>query len=314
MSRLVISILILNLATFSFAKELKVEQKNVIQLMDLLKDRIKKWHWDYSLFPSDGWQHKGYSENGLPLIYWTCGNPNSENKSLILSAVHGDEITPVYYGFRLVEWLKARKDICDKNFVVIAPIVNPDGFLRYTKGTRTNFNKVDLNRNFDTNEWKDSAHHLWNNRYNAQRRYFPGEKPDSENETVFQKWLISEFHPHKVLSIHAPLNFLDYDGPKSKIAEEFSKGYIESCEKLKQEVMSSTPELRYKAFGTFPGSLGNYAGKLLGIPTITAELPTTNGFRAGAYFGLLEKATRKFIAFKMIDAPKLNKRIAKNED
>src|SRR5690606_41921411 len=72
--------------------------------------------------------------------------------------VHGDEVTPVYFGFRVVEWLKARPEICEKAFVVVAPIINPDGFLRYTSGTRTNYNKVDLNRNFDTPEWRSEEH------------------------------------------------------------------------------------------------------------------------------------------------------------
>lgn len=304
--------LVFFVSTLAFAEE---KNNSVQEMMVSIKKRIKKYHWDYSMFPSEKWeQSKFYSHNGNPLIYFTCGNKESKNRSLILSAVHGDEITPVYYGFRMVEWLKARPEVCKDRFVVVAPIVNPDGFLRYTNGTRTNYNKVDLNRNFSTPEWKESAHHLWHKRYKKRRRYFPGEEPDSQHETKFQKWLISEFRPQKILSVHAPLNFLDYDGPKTHLEDDFTKDYLDSCKELKYRMMVETPELRYRAYGTFPGSLGNYAGKWLGIPTLTVELPTTHGTKAGAYFGLLERGIRSFINFKINGEPLgLDKKIAENE-
>lgn len=306
--------LVLLVTVFSVTLIAKEEPKikTVPDLISSIKKRVKKYHWDYSLFPEKHWKKAPQSSHaGNPLIYFTCGDEDSENRSLILSAVHGDEITPVYYGFRLVEWLKARPELCKDRFVVVAPIVNPDGFLRYTSGTRTNYNKVDLNRNFSTPEWKKSAKHLWHKKYKKRRRYFPGKKPDSESETIFQKWLISEFRPQKILSVHAPLNFLDYDGPMSKIKEEFTSDYLDSCKELKYQIMAATPGLRYHAYGTFPGSLGNYAGKWLGIPTLTAELPTIQGKKAGAYFGLLEKGTRRFIEFEVDGKPKkLDKKIA----
>jgi protein MpaA len=306
---------VLSAETKAPKKEKTVEKKTVETLMKNIKKRITKYHWDYSMFPDDGWKTSSiYSTDGNPLLYYTCGDPDEDNRSLILSAVHGDEITPVYYGFRLVEWLKARPEICEDRFVVVAPIVNPDGFLRYRSGTRTNYNKVDLNRNFSTPEWKEHAHHLWDKKYKKRRRYYPGAEPDSEPETMFQKWLITNFKPKKILSVHAPLNFLDYDGPKSKIEEEFTEEYLNSCKELKYKIMEATPGLRYHAYGTFPGSLGNYAGKWLGIPTLTAELPTIQGRKAGAYFGLLEKGTRKFIEFEVNGRPKkLDKKIAENE-
>lgn len=319
--KLTVIVLSIVFASFSFAgKEKKtdvkeVKKKSVEELIISIKKRVKKYHWDYSLFPAKGWKvGPQASHNGNPLLYFTCGDEDAKNRSLILSAVHGDEITPVYYGFRLVEWLKARPELCNNRFVVVAPIVNPDGFLRYTSGTRTNYNKVDLNRNFSTPEWKKSAKKLWHKKYKKRRRYFPGENPDSQAETLFQKWLISQFKPQKILSVHAPLNFLDYDGPKSEIEKEFSREYISSCKELKYQIMEATPGLRYHTYGTFPGSLGNYAGKWLGIPTLTAELPTIQGRKAGAYFGLLEKGTRRFIEFELNGKPKLfDKKIAEAE-
>lgn len=275
---------------------------------DLLKrvsQRSQKldFKWEQSLFRPHEYQTGGYSVDGLPLVYWTCGDMKSTNRALVLSAVHGDEVTPVYFGFRLIDWLKENPELCKDRYVVVAPLVNPDGFLRYSRGTRTNFNKVDVNRNFDTPDWAVNARRIWKEKYQAKKRYYPGEKANSEPETQFQKWLISEFNPTKILSIHAPLNILDYDGPTDDRAINFMQTYVESCEELKKAIKAATPDLRFFAFGNFPGSLGNYAGKRKGIPTITTELPTTNAHAAAKYFKMMEKGTRVFLDFHLKDSP-----------
>lgn len=310
--------------TFSFINTYKLyaEQKapphsffqgkkiSIEEMIDEIRNRItsKKWNWDLSFFVKTGWKEQGVTVYGRPLIYWTCGNPKSENSSLVLASVHGDEITPVYFGFRLVEWLKARPELCEKSFIVVAPIVNPDGFLRYTSGTRTNYNKVDLNRNFDTPEWNEKALSIWKNKYGSQRRYFPGDKAASEPEVIFQKWLIDEFKPAKILSVHAPLNHLDFDGPasgpESEAAKKFTKTYIESCDLLREQMSKSATGLNFYAYGTFPGSLGNYAGRHKGIPTITVELPTIDYRMAPVYFGQMEKGLGVFLNYEIQDRPR----------
>lgn len=262
--------------------------------------KTRKYKWDLSVFRATGWESKGTSVNHRPLIYYTCGSPSAINSSLILSNVHGDEVTPVYFGFRFVEWLKSNPEICQNRFVIVAPMVNPDGFMRYTKGTRTNFNKVDINRNFDTPEWNEKALAIWKKKF-KERRYYPGDKAASEPETLFQKWLIDEYHPSKILSVHAPLNFLDYDGPQSTETMEFSKSYVDSCESLKSVVKKAATSLEFYAYGIFPGSLGNYAGKQRGIPTFTVELPTTDSTLAAKYFGDLENGTELFIRYELKD-------------
>ncbi len=290
---------------FFQAKKVSVEE-----MMGEIRERIdnRKWNWDLSFFPKTGWKEKGNSVYGRPLVYWTCGKPENENTSLILAAVHGDEITPVYFGFRVVEWLKARPELCEKSFIVVAPIVNPDGFLRYTTGTRTNYNKVDLNRNFDTPEWGEQAQKIWKTKYGSQRRYFPGDKAASEPEIEFQKWLIEEFKPAKILSVHSPLNHLDFDGPLSGIdseaAKKFTETYVKSCDLLRQQLDKSATGLNFYAYGTFPGSLGNYAGRYKGIPTITVELPTIDYKMAPVYFGQMEKGLNVFINYEIKDRPR----------
>lgn len=281
-------------------------KKTAPELIAKLKERILKlnYKWDLSVFINEGWEIGGYSVDGNPLIYWKCGDQEKAlNSSLVLSAVHGDEVTPVFFGFRLVEWLKARPEICKNKFIVIAPIVNPDGFLRYSKGTRTNFNKVDINRNFDTPDWAVSAQKLWKERYKSMRRYYPGDTGGSEPETVFQKWMIQTYRPIKIMSVHAPLNMLDYDGPADQKTINFMKSYVESCEMLKEAVKKATPDLRFFAYGLFPGSLGNYAGRQRGIPVLTAELPSVDASMAAHYFSALENGTRTFFEYELKDSP-----------
>lgn len=279
------------------------KKKSISVLMEAVRSRVGKLNWDLSLFHDQGWKQHGYSVNNMPLIYWTCGNPSNGNTSLVLSSVHGDEVTPVYFGFRLVEWVKARPDICENRFVVIAPLVNPDGILRYSNGTRTNWNKVDLNRNFPTPDWDSKAHLAWKEKGQSQRRYYPGDKAGSEPETHFQIWLIEEFKPTKILSVHSPLNVMDYDGPSHGAAQKFSKAYLDSCEELKTVIRRATPDLKFFPYGNFPGSLGNYAGVQKGIPTLTAELPTADPEKAASYFGVLEKGTRLFFEYTLNDKP-----------
>lgn len=285
------------------SKKDTVAKPAVADMIDKLRVRSRTYKWDRSIFAEDGWIQEGETVNNLPLIYWTCGNEKNDNRTLILSGVHGDEVTPIYWGFRVVDWLKANPKVCENKFIVVAPIVNPDGFLRYAKGTRTNYNKVDINRNFNTPDWEKDAHRLWKSKLGSQRRYYPGDKPESEPETKFQVWLIEHFKPKKIMSVHSPLNMLDFDSPGKDELKQFTQAYVDSCDSLKQEMKKSTTIMQFHAFGVFPGSLGNYAGKVLGIPTITPELPSANPSEAAWYFGEMEASLRMFLEYKMLPKP-----------
>ena len=228
----------------------------------------------------------------------------SKQFQYVLSAVHGDEITPVYFGFRIVNWVKTDPELCNGDrFVVIAPLVNPDGFFRYTRGTRTNYNKVDINRNFDTPEWTKEAHKLWRTKYGAMKRYYPGDLAGDQPETKFQENLIHQYKVTKIMSVHAPLNFLDFDGPAFEQADVVTKAYLESCIDLKDKVKAAAKALHFYASGTYPGSLGNYAGKHLGIPTLTVELPTIDASKAKKYFADMENGNRVFLDYIVKDMP-----------
>lgn len=240
---------------------------------------------------SSEWKTGGTSVKGRPLLYTVFGNENASNTTLIFSMVHGDEITPLYVGFQIIAWAKENMDKFKDARLVIAPLVNPDGFLGFPK-TRTNARGVDCNRNFDTHDWKTDALKAWKHKFHSEKRRFPGKSPNSEPETLFQKMMIEKFQPQKIVSIHSPLNMIDYDGPGQMNIAEFSAEYIQKCEDLRKKIKA-------KSSGFFPGSLGNYTGQELGIPTITLELPTTRSEKAKLYWDQLKNGIKTVIQYKV---------------
>ncbi|MDH3389457.1 MAG: hypothetical protein OEN02_16320, partial [Gammaproteobacteria bacterium] len=58
-----------------------------------------------------------------------------------------------------------------------------------------------------------------------------------------------------VIAVHAPYSLVDYDAPNRNNAPR------------------RIGHLYKNLMGTYPGSLGNYAGTYLGVPVITLELP-----------------------------------------
>jgi protein MpaA len=269
--------------------------KAIIKLMDELRAANKGRHWNESIYTEDGWQMHGTSVEGRPLIYYSCGEKN-ENTTLMLSSVHGDEITPVYFGLRLVSWLKGEPDLCRGYHVIVAPLVNPDGYLA-KKPTRGNKNGIDINRNFPTKDFDEMALKLWKEKFKSDPRRYPGAKGGSEPETRFQEWLIDEFHPQKILTVHSPLNFFDYDGPESDELRTFTEEYVKSCKELRAAVKHAASDYNFLNYGFFPGSLGNYAGKERGIPTLTLELPTVDASKAKSYFERLKKGTKELVVY-----------------
>ncbi|NDD91237.1 hypothetical protein EBZ37_04040, partial [bacterium] len=143
-----------------------------------------------------------------------------------------------------------------------------------------------------TRDWHSSALKLWKTKFGSNARRFPGHSPSSEPETHFQEKLLKDTQPQKVLAMHAPLNFMDYDGPSILTLARFPKDYVEECLKLKR-ALKATPG------GFFPGSLGNFAGQEMGIPTLTLELPSANASRAENYWKIFEPGIRTMIEFQM---------------
>lgn len=268
----------------NFKKMLIAEDNATIKIRefcDNLQDYYKKYGWSDNACGSVNWKANFRSKNGHPLIYAEFGR--GEETTLLLGGVHPDEITPIPIAFRIARELQENPSIIDYENVrvVIAPLVNPDGFLRNLP-SRTNANGIDLNRNFLTFDWYAKAKKLWLDRREGQLKHYPGYFPNSEIETLFQIQIINTYNPDKILSIHAPLGFLDYDGPG-----DLKKILTPAEQKAKQLVHSiSEKSQNYKVvdYTFYPGSLGNYAGNERNIPTVTLELETTDQKKVDLYW------------------------------
>ena len=171
---------------------------------------------------------------------------------LVIGGTHGDELTSVSITFRWLETLS--KHHSGLFHWRIIPAMNPDGLLKRS-AERTNHNGIDLNRNLPSLDWDRNAVLYWESKGEKNPRKYPGTKPNSEPET---QWLVDEvnlFKPDAIIAIHAPYGVVDFDAHKLNTAPK------------------SLGKLRLNLLGTYPGSLGNYAGINLNIPVITLELP-----------------------------------------
>ncbi len=171
-------------------------------------------------------------------------------KILMLGGIHGDEYSSVTIMFK---WMRLLDKYHSGLFHwKIAPLVNPDGLLQETS-QRMNANGVDLNRNFPSNGEINASLKYWKNRAYSDPRRYPGPQPTSEKETQWIIHLLEEFQPDAIISVHAPYGIVDFDGPPTP--------------------PTHLGPLHLKLLGTYPGSLGNYAGLQQSIPVITVELP-----------------------------------------
>lgn len=160
--------------------------------------------------------------------------------TLVIATIHGNEAAGTPLVKRLADHLETNPGLLAGRRVVIIPVANPDGMVA---GTRHNIRGVDLNRNFQAS-----------NRVNNGTN---GHAPLSEPESRAIQAAVQEFNPDRILTLHQPLNCIDYDGPGQALAA----------------AIASSCRLPVKKLGARPGSLGAYTGEELGIPTITVEMP-----------------------------------------
>lgn len=194
------------------------------------------------------------SVNGTPILIKEFGPLNDIpplGRVLLVGGIHSDEYSSVSV---TLKWLK----ILNKHHTGlfhwrVAPLMNPDGLLK-RKSTRTNARGVDLNRNFPTENWQKASVDYWENRTNKNPRRYPGPAPLSEPES---RWLydeINSFKPDVIIAVHAPYGIVDYN----------HSGATKAPKKL--------GHLHLDLLGTYPGSLGNFAGIQRKIPVLTIEL------------------------------------------
>lgn len=195
------------------------------------------------------------SRDGEPIFHMDYKSKlKAPKKILVMSLIHGDE---THAGALGRFWMERLMKVDARNSWRIIPVANPDGV---KKKTRTNGNGVDLNRNFPTNDWNDQAVKFWEREGKKSPRRFPGEVAGGEPEVKCLMKQLDDYKPDFVISIHTPLNVLDFDGPKVK--------------------SPSYSYLPWRSLGNFPGSLGRYLWVERKTPVLTTELkdglPTTS--------------------------------------
>jgi protein MpaA len=180
----------------------------------------------------------GRSVQGRPIFAQIVGQ--GTETALIMGGIHGDEPAAGALVSELADRLRANPGLLAGRRVVLLPAANPDGL---AARTRENARGIDLNRNFDTSNRVDNG--------------VNGLRPLTEPESQALQSVIKEYAPNRIVSVHQPLNCIDYDGPGEAIAAR----------------MAQECDLPVKKLGARPGSLGSYTGEVLKIPTITVELP-----------------------------------------
>ena len=271
-------------------KKLSIEE-----FCEKLAAKFKQYRWDKDPCGKVPWQVQGYTQRGRPLLYWVFGS--GPKTTLLISGVHPDEMTPIPMGFRFANYILTNPKAVNpkEDRVIVAPLANPDGFL-VSRPSRLNGSQIDINRNFPTLDWHAKAIRWWITTKGRNPRHFPGFFPESEKETYLQTYLISTYSPDKILSIHAPLGFLDYDGPGDRIKRprnheaRLAKGYA-------SEISKTSKNYRIVDYSFYPGSLGNYAGNERNIPTVTLELRTSKPEKVDEYWKLFLPGMLKSIEY-----------------
>jgi len=271
------------------AAEAVRKNSRIADLCEKIDARYRSLSWGRSQCSTLPWTYDRVSEQGHPLLYWDYSGLNeglsdlpSDETTLVLGGVHPDELTPINLAFRFAQALRDDRALFAQHRVVVAPLVNPDGFFSIP-ARRTNVNGVDLNRNFATRDWWGAAWTWWKNRRQSDPRHFPGFAPDTEEGTRFQVDLMRRFDPDKIVSIHAPLGFLDYDGPGDNKRKNLSS-FEKKARDLAYVVSRNSNNYRVLDFVFYPGSLGNFAGNERQVPTVTLELSSTNPRFADKYW------------------------------
>ena len=205
----------------------------------------------------------GYSVENRPIECRVLGT--GADVTMILAAIHGNEQAGTSLCWRLADYLKEYPEDLKGRKVVLLPMTNPDGVVR---NQRYNARGIDLNRNFDST-----------NRENTERYGMLG-LSEPESRVIAQ--VIQDYEPDRIITLHEPLNCIDYDGPYQELAEYLGR----YC------------DLPVNKLGTSPGSLGGYAGLDLGVPLITVEFPRgSSGLDADTLWEKYGRLLRAAVAY-----------------
>lgn len=185
----------------------------------------------------------GKSVRGRSIVASIFGS--GTKRVIVLGGIHGDEQASAILAKALAATL-ARDPLTTSPTVIIISEVNPDGLV---DSTRVNASGVDINRNFPSSSWRSEY---------PDANHYPGSEPASEPETRAVLELIKRYPPDMLITFHAALGCMNWDGPGADTAALMAgiNGYP-LCQSLGYET---------------PGSLGTLVGVDMNIPTVTIEL------------------------------------------
>lgn len=162
---------------------------------------------------------------------------------IFFGAIHGDEPLGVFCLTQLAAELLAMPP---GRPTWIIPALNIDGL---AAGSKNNSNDVDLNRNFNSNNW--SPDH--------KAGYFPGATPESEPEAAALAALIDTTKATRLIAMHSPFRTVNWDGSGEELAKKMAT--------LNDYGASS--DIGYAT----PGSFGSKYGVDRQLEVITLEIP-----------------------------------------
>jgi hypothetical protein len=137
----------------------------------------------------------GTSRQGRSIVGYKFGAGPSY--IVFVGGTHGNETSSVTNLQSWVTYLEDHPEIIPGNrTITIIPILNPDG---YAANSRTNANNVDLNRNFPSNNWKQSV--IMPDK--AVNTNGGGTAPLSEPESQALVSYVQSVNPRLVLTYHA---------------------------------------------------------------------------------------------------------------
>jgi predicted deacylase len=198
----------------------------------------------------------GYSVQGRPIDAYIFGG--GAHSIVYTGAIHGSESSTYSLMLRWIDELDVNApSIPPGRTAIVIPSINPDGLAR---GSRTNSNNVDLNRNFATADWsKDIT--------TVNNAPFPGGggvKAMSEPETRAIASYIARVSPRLVLSYHSIGALLESNlaGNASSAAQNYANlsGY--------RNATGSAGTFEY----SYSGTADDYYGQILGVPSVLIEL------------------------------------------